>query len=89
MFADLVYPVMGFKAASDDIEGLVKKVSENIATFEQKFLAGAEDGAFAVGNKLSIADYKMAPLFYYLNTAAVNQKTGFTLVSPRFPILCH
>ena len=84
MFADLVYPVMGFKPASDDVEGLIEKVSENIATFEKKFLAAAEGDGFAVGNALSIADYKVAPLLYYLNTAAVNQKTGFTLVWPRF-----
>ena len=83
MFADLVYPVMGFAAPKDDVEGLVKKVSENIDTFEKKFLAGAEGDSFAVGNELSIADYKVAPLLYYLNTSAVNQKTGFTLVWPR------
>ena len=87
MFADLVYPVMGFKPPSDDVEWLITKLSENIGIFEKKFLAGAEGDAFAVGNTLSIADYKVAPLLYYLNTPAVNQKTGFSLVCLRFSIL--
>ena len=87
MFADLVYPVMGFKPPSDDVEGLIAKLTENIGIFEKKFLAGAEGDVFAVGNTLSIADYKVAPLLYYLNTPAVNQKTGFSLVCLRFSIL--
>jgi glutathione S-transferase len=79
MFADVVYPVMGFKPVPEDFAPLVEKLSQNLATFQLKFLPAEQGATFVAGESLSIADYKMAPLLFLMNHAATKQVAGLTL----------
>ena len=52
------------------------KALANLAKFEAQFLSS---GKFITGDVLSIADYKVASWFWYLDFPAVQEITGFVL----------
>mmetsp|Transcript_51407 Transcript_51407/g.134952 ORF Transcript_51407/g.134952 Transcript_51407/m.134952 type:complete len:505 (-) Transcript_51407:64-1578(-) len=55
-----IYPVVGYAAAPEDQEAAGKKCSANLEEFAKVFLKKK----FVGGDKLSIADYKVAPFFF-------------------------
>jgi glutathione S-transferase len=76
-FANIWYGVAGFAPPPEDQAAENQKALENLALFSNKFLAKTK---FIAGDSLSIADYKMVPMLYYLGHPAVKSQTGFTLV---------
>eukprot|EP00930_Biecheleria_cincta_P018824 TRINITY_DN14539_c0_g1_i1.p1 TRINITY_DN14539_c0_g1~~TRINITY_DN14539_c0_g1_i1.p1 ORF type:complete len:233 (+),score=48.42 TRINITY_DN14539_c0_g1_i1:95-793(+) len=76
-YADIWYPVAGFGPAPSDQNAANAAATENLNKFAAQFLA---KGKF-IGDSdtLSIADYKCATLFWYLDHKTVKAKTGFEL----------
>eukprot|EP00408_Alexandrium_pacificum_P023165 CAMPEP_0171197680 /NCGR_PEP_ID=MMETSP0790-20130122/22535_1 /TAXON_ID=2925 /ORGANISM="Alexandrium catenella, Strain OF101" /LENGTH=233 /DNA_ID=CAMNT_0011662927 /DNA_START=68 /DNA_END=769 /DNA_ORIENTATION=- len=69
------YPTAGFAPAPEDQKAVNKAALENMAKFETLFLAKTK---FVAGNTPSIADYKIAVLFWYLDFEAIrDQRDGF------------
>jgi len=74
-FCEVVYPVMGFKPMpADGFQPDVEKLLKNLATFEQVFLKGK----FIGGEKLCVADFKLAPMVETFVSPTVKSITGFT-----------
>lgn len=78
-YQDIWYPVAGFGAAPADQGAANESATENCKRFEEEFLKGKK---FIGGDVLSIADYKIGTLFWYLNHPAIKAKSGFEL-TPR------
>jgi len=76
-YADIWYPTAGFGPAPENKEEANQAATDNINKFLEKFLA--QDKKFVGGNVLSIADYKIGTLFWYLDHPAIKSKTGFEL----------
>jgi len=77
-YADIWYPVAGFGKPPADQAEANKKALDNIDMFLKKFLASSK---FVGGETLSIADYKIGTLFWYLNHPAIKKHTGFELTA--------
>lgn len=75
-YKDIWYPVAGFGAPPADQDEANKKAAENLDIFAKKMLS---DSKFICGDSLSIADYKCAVLFWYLDQPAILKKTGFAV----------
>jgi len=74
MMADAVatiYPLLGFAEPPADQAAAGEKCTENLKEFAQVFLKSR----FIGGEKLSIADYKVAPFFFSYGHAAVKEKS--------------
>mmetsp|Transcript_13282 Transcript_13282/g.29250 ORF Transcript_13282/g.29250 Transcript_13282/m.29250 type:complete len:224 (-) Transcript_13282:165-836(-) len=79
-FQEIVHPVLGFSQASDKRAQAVKDATEGLDTFTKKFLSGG--GKFLCGNDLTIADYRLGVLCWYLSFPNIKASCGFDL-SPR------
>eukprot|EP00928_Gymnodinium_smaydae_P048887 TRINITY_DN32749_c0_g1_i1.p1 TRINITY_DN32749_c0_g1~~TRINITY_DN32749_c0_g1_i1.p1 ORF type:complete len:253 (+),score=69.37 TRINITY_DN32749_c0_g1_i1:62-760(+) len=71
------YPVAGFAPAPEDQKKANEDAVANLKTFESKFLSGGKK--FITGDRMSIADYKLGCLLWYLDQPAIKKKTGFEL----------
>lgn len=71
------YPTAGFLPAPADQKAVNAAAIENMGKFEKLFLAKTK---FVAGDVPSIADYKIAVLFWYLDFEAIReQRDGFEL----------
>lgn len=77
-YSKIWYPVAGFAGpvTPEELEEAKATCTQNLATFEAKFLASSK---FVSGDDLSIADYKAYVLLWNLNHATIKAKTGFEL----------
>jgi len=66
-----IYPIFGYAEPPADAVAAGKKCTENLVQFGEIFLA---KGKFVGGEKLSIADYKVAPFFFCYEHAALKEK---------------
>jgi len=73
-FKGIWYPVAGFAEAPKDQSAVNAVAVDNLDKFEKKFLTG---GKFIGGDKLSIADYKIGTLLWYLGFPAIANKPGY------------
>jgi len=71
----LIYPVLGFAGPAEDKEKALKEANEAVDTWVKHFLKGK----FVNGDKISIADFKAVPFFFYLMQPVMEEKTGFKL----------
>jgi glutathione S-transferase len=66
-----IYPILGFAGPPADQAAAGKAATDNLKEFADFFLKGK----FIGGEKLSIADYKVAPFFYAFEHQAVQEKS--------------
>jgi len=69
------YPVFGFSGPPED----QAKANTEATELVDKWMTHFVKGKFVTGDKLSIADFKVAPFFFCLMQPAVETKTGFKL----------
>merc|ERR1719506_711123 len=72
-FVPVVYPVCGFSGPTADQAKANKELEEATSTFAAHFLKGK----FVGGDKLTIADFKIAPFFFAMTQPGIEKKTGF------------
>jgi glutathione S-transferase len=75
-FKDIWYPVAGFGEAPKDQAEANDKATKNLELFASTFLTGGNK--FVGGAILSIADYKIGTLLWYMNHDAIKKKANFT-----------
>merc|ERR1712083_1144405 len=74
-YADIWYPVAGFGPEPADRKAANQNAVDNLKKFEEKFLTNK----FIGGGIISIADYKIGCLLWYLDHPTIKAKTGFEL----------
>merc|ERR1711904_560833 len=74
-YKNLWYPVAGFGEAPKDQKAANDAAAKHCELFASTFLT---KGKFIGGNNLSIADYKIGTLYWYLGHAAITKKNGWT-----------
>jgi len=72
-FVPVVYPVCGFAGPTADQAKANKELEDAAATYTSLFLKGK----FVGGDKLTIADFKIAPFFFAMTQPGIEKKTGF------------
>uniref|UniRef100_A0A7S2J540 Glutathione S-transferase n=1 Tax=Alexandrium andersonii TaxID=327968 RepID=A0A7S2J540_9DINO len=76
-YAGIWYPTVGFGSPPEDQKAVNDACTENLNKFAKLFLATTK---FVGGDSPSIADYKCAVLFWYLDFPAIRQqRAGFEL----------
>jgi len=75
-YKNIWYPTAGFGAPPEDQAKANAEALDNLEKFASKFLASSK---FVAGDAVTIADYKCAITFWYLDFPAVKNKTGFEL----------
>merc|ERR1719329_299735 len=75
-YKNIWYPVAGFGDAPADLAAANVKATKNLEQFASTFLT---KGKFVGGANLSIADYKIGTLLWYLGHEAIKKKANFTL----------
>jgi glutathione S-transferase len=66
-----IYPVFGYCPAPEDKQGAADKCKANLEKFCKVFLKGK----FVAGDKLSIADFKVAPFLYCYDHQALKKES--------------
>eukprot|EP00418_Pyrodinium_bahamense_P091385 CAMPEP_0179042142 /NCGR_PEP_ID=MMETSP0796-20121207/16515_1 /TAXON_ID=73915 /ORGANISM="Pyrodinium bahamense, Strain pbaha01" /LENGTH=230 /DNA_ID=CAMNT_0020738519 /DNA_START=81 /DNA_END=776 /DNA_ORIENTATION=+ len=74
-YKDIWYPVAGFGPPPEDQGAANQKAVENLDTFAKKFLP--EGKKFIGGSILSIADYKIGTLIWYIDHPTIDKKLGY------------
>lgn len=76
-WSKIVYPVLGFSGPTEDMPKAIEEVKAITDTWVGHFLKGK----FVNGDALSVADFKIAPFFFYLVQPGI-EKQGY-VTSPR------
>mmetsp|Transcript_63394 Transcript_63394/g.127065 ORF Transcript_63394/g.127065 Transcript_63394/m.127065 type:complete len:217 (-) Transcript_63394:80-730(-) len=76
-YQDIWYPTAGFGQPPEDQQAANKAATENLEKFAKHFLSSTK---FVAGDTPTIADYKCAVLFWYLDFPAIREtRAGFEL----------
>ena len=73
-FQDVCYPIMGFVERTEE---QIAAGSTKMTDITEKFCAKFLTGKFVGGDKLTIADYRIAPFYFVACHAAIGKKTPY------------